>query len=133
MNYFQVLGIVFGLAALLKPIYMHVIPWDENKFIAKAYSAKRPAWVVFVVVLGLGLVVFTWYMHLTTEVPYSIVITVLFSLTAIKGLVLLLDYQRFQQWVAGMLQRSRGREIVKVDIAVGVFGAALVLLSWFLY
>ncbi len=133
MNYFQVLGLVFGLAALLKPVYMHVIPWDENRFLAKAYDAKRPSWVLAVVVLGFALVAFTWYMHLTAGVRYSIVITLLFSLTAIKGLVLLLDYERFQKWVAGMLQRNRGREIVKVDIGVGVFGAAIVVLSWVLY
>jgi hypothetical protein len=42
MNYFKVLGIVFGLAALLKPFYMHLLPWDENQFIEKFYSEKRP-------------------------------------------------------------------------------------------
>jgi len=32
MNYFKVLGIVFGLAAFLKLFYMHFLPWDENSF-----------------------------------------------------------------------------------------------------
>ena len=133
MNYFQTLGLVFGLAAMLKPFYMHVLPWDENAFIAKAYAQRRPAWVVPVVVLGLALVAITWYMHLTTDVPYSLVITILFSLTALKGLALLLDYERFQRWVAGMLAKDRGRQVVLIDAAVGVFGLGIVVLALVVY
>ena len=133
MNYFQGLGLVFGLAAMLKPVYMHVLPWDENAFIAKAYATRRPAWVVPVAVLGLALVALTWYVHLTTDVPYSLVITILFSLTAIKGLTLLLDYQRFQRWVAGMLAKDRGRQVVLIDVGAGVFGLGVVLLAVLVY
>jgi hypothetical protein len=133
MNYFQTLGLVFGLAAMFKPFYMHVLPWDENAFIAKAYAQRRPAWIVPVVVLGLALVAITWYVHLTTDVPYSLVITILFSLTAIKGLALLLDYERFQRWVAGMLAKDRGRGVVVVDVVVGVFGVAIVVLALVVY
>ncbi len=133
MNYFQGLGLVFGLAAMLKPVYMHVLPWDENAFIAKAYATRRPAWVVPVAVLGLALVALTWYVHLTTDVPYSLVITILFSLTSIKGLALLLDYERFQRWVAGMLSKDRGRGVVLIDVAVGVVGLAIVLLAVLVY
>ena len=54
MNYFLVLGMLFGLAAMLKPVYMHVLPWDGKAFIAKTYDARRPAWIVPVAVLGLA-------------------------------------------------------------------------------
>jgi len=133
MNYFQGLGLAFGLAAMLKPFYMHVLPWDEQAFLAKAYAQRRPAWVAPVAVLGFALVALTWYVHLTTDVPYSLVITILFSLTAIKGLALLLDYERFQRWVAGMLAKDRGRQVVMIDVAVGVFGLGVVLLAVFVY
>ena len=133
MNYFQVLGLVFGLAAMLKPFYMHVLPWDEQAFLAKAYTQRRPVWVVPVAVLGLALVALTWYVHLTTDVPYSLVITILFSLTALKGLALLLDYERFQRWVAGMLAKDRGRQVVLIDAAVGVVGLAIVVLAVVVY
>jgi hypothetical protein len=133
MNYFKLLGLVFGLAAMLKPFYMHVLPWDEHAFIAKAYAERRPAWVVPVAVLGLALVALTWYVHFTAEVPYSLVLTILFSLTALKGLTLLLDYTRFQRWVAAMLARDRGRGVVVVDVAAGAFGLAIVLLALFVY
>lgn len=133
MNYFKALGLVFGLAAALKPVYMHLLPWDENAFIAKAYGRQRPAWIVPVALVGLALVALTWYMHFTAGVPYSLILTLLFSLTAIKGITLLLDYERFQAWVAGMLARDRGRGIVLVDVAAGVIGVAIVLLALLVY
>jgi hypothetical protein len=133
MNYFKILGIIFGLAAFLKPFYMHIIPWDENKFIAKAYSEKRPAWIVPVAVLGLALVALTWYMHFTADIQYSLVITILFSLTAIKAIALIFDYKRFQEWVKGMLSQDKGRGIVLVDIGASIFGLAVIVLTLYFY
>ncbi len=49
-----------------------------------------------IALFGLGLVALTWYMHFTLGIANSIYLTVLFSLTAIKAVVLLLDYQKFQ-------------------------------------
>ena len=56
MNYFKILGVTFGLIAFLKPFYMHLLPWDENRFIAKAYTEKRPGWIIPVALIGLALV-----------------------------------------------------------------------------
>ena len=133
MNYFKVLGILFGLAAFLKPFYMHLLPWDENSFIEKFYSEKRPPYIVAIALLGLGLVALTWYFHFTLDVANSIYITVLFSLTAIKALVLLLDYQKFQKTVAAMLSRDRGRRIVLVDIGASVIGLVILIVTYYLY
>ncbi len=133
MNYFKVLGIIFGLLAMLKPFYMHLIPWDENKFIAKAYTQKRPKWIVPAAIVGLLLVAFTWYKELTTDVAYSMVITFLFSLTAIKALMFIFDYEKFQKWVAGMLAQRQGRKIVYIDIAVGLFGLVIIFASILIY
>ena len=133
MNYFKVLGIIFGLLAMLKPFYMHLIPWDENKYIAKAYAQKRPKWIVPVAILGLLLVAFTWYKELTTNIPYSLVITILFSLTAIKALMFIFDYEKFQKWVAGMLAQKQGRKIVYIDIVVGLFGMIITVASILIY
>lgn len=133
MSYFLGLGLVMGIAALLKPVYMHLIPWDENRFLAQTYAKKRPAWLVVVAGLGLLLVAFTWYMHFTAGVAYSIVITLLFSLTAIKGLKLLLDYPAFQQWVTGLLRREGGRRIVWIDLGVSLIGLIMIVVSLWLY
>ncbi len=133
MNYFKILGLVFGLAAFLKPVYMHLIPWDENKFIATTYSKKRPAWIVPVAVMGLLLVAFTWYKHFTAGVPYSIILTLLFSLTAVKGITLLFNYDQFYKMVAKLLSKNKGRDIVIIDIAAGIFGLVLILLAILVY
>lgn len=129
MNYFQILGILFGILAFLKPFYMHVLPWDENKFIAKTYTKKRPKWILIIAILGLLLVALTWYMELTTEIEYSIIITILFSLTAVKAIIFILDYKKFYNWVAGMVEKDKGRKIVVVDILAGLFGLILILSS----
>ncbi|MFW5792963.1 MAG: hypothetical protein ACOCWC_01665 [Bacteroidota bacterium] len=129
MNYFQILGLGFGLAAFLKPFYMHLLPWDENRFIAKTYSGKRPKWIPFVALIGLALVGFTWYMELTTDIKYSVIISVMFSLTAIKAIFFIFNYQKFQKWVADMLSKNNGKKIVAVDVLAGVFGLVLMVLS----
>jgi hypothetical protein len=133
MSYFKILGIAFGLAAMMKPVYMHLIPWDENKFIAKAYSKKRPKWIVPVAIAGLLLVAFTWYKELTTDVAYSMVITIIFSLTAIKALLFIFDYEKFQKWVAGMLAEKEGKKIVLIDIVAGIFGLIVIVASLLIY
>lgn len=133
MNYFKILGIIFGLAAMLKPFYMHLIPWDENKFISKAYTEQKPRWVIPVAIIGLLLVLFTWYKELTTEIPYSIVITIIFSLTAIKALLFIFDYKKFQQWVAKTLAEDKGKKIVFIDIAAGILGLLVIIASILIY
>ena len=133
MNYFKALGLIFGLIAFLKPFYMHILPWDENKFLEQTYAEKRPTWILPVAISGILLVCFTWYMELTTEIPYSIIITVMFSITAVKALVLIFDYKRFYQWVAGMLSKDKGKKIILVDILTGIFGLIMIVLSILLF
>ncbi len=110
-----------------------MIPWDENKFIARAYSKERPGWIVPVAILGLLLVAFTWYKEVTTDVAYSLVITIIFSLTAIKALLFIFDYEKFQKWVAGMLVEKEGKKIVLIDIVAGVFGLIVIVASLLVY
>lgn len=133
MNYFKILGIIFGLVAALKPFYIHLLPYDENKLLNKAYSSERPIWILPAGILGLLLVAFTWFKELTTEVPYSIIITLIFSLTAVKAFLFIFDYQRFQKWVAGMLEEKKGRKIVIIDILVGILGIIVMIASILLY
>ena len=133
MNYFKALGILFGLAAFLKPFYMHLLPWDENSFIEKFYSEKRPPYIVIIALLGLALIALTWYLHFTLGIANSLYLTILFSLTAIKALVLLIDYNRFQKTVAGMLRKDRGRGVVLVDIGASVIGLIILAVTFYLY
>ena len=132
MYYFKILGIVYGFLAMMKPFYMHLIPWDENKYIAQVYSKKRPLWIVFIAIAGLSLVAITWYMELTTSIPYSLVLTILFSVTAIKASMLLINYQSFQKWIEKLLMAERNKKIIAIDIAVGIFGFLIISSSLFL-
>lgn len=129
MNYFKILGIIFGTVAFLKPFYMHILPWDENSFIAKTYTDKRPWWIIPVALAGLALVAFTWYKELTTDIKYSMVITIMFSLTAIKAIMFIIDYSRFRKWVEGMLSKDGGRKIILTDLFVSFFGLVLIALT----
>lgn len=133
MNYFKALGIIFGLAAFLKPFYMHLLPWDENSFIERFYSEKRPPWIIAIALFGLALIALTWYLHFTLNIANSIYITVLFSLTAVKALTLLFDYPRFQKTVASMLKKDKGKSIVLVDIGASVIGLIILVLTFLLY
>ena len=129
MNYFKALGVLFGFAAMLKPVYMNLLPWDENKFLAKTYAKKRPVWIIPVAIFGLLVVAFTWYIELTTDVTYSMVITIIFSLTVIKALLFLFDYQRFYSWLQRKLKEDSGRKIIIVDIWAGALGIIVVVTS----
>ena len=129
MNYFKILGICFGLIAFFKPFYMHLLPWDENRFIAKTYTEKRPGWIVWVALIGLGIVGLTWYMELTTSIEYSWIVTIMFSLTAVKAILFIFDYRKFYKWAAGMLNKDKGRKIIVVDIFAGLFGVIMIVLS----
>ncbi len=133
MNYFKVLGIVFGLAAFLKPFYMHLLPWDEKSFLERFYSEKRPPCIVVIALLGLGLIILTWFMHFTLDIANSIYLTVLFSLTGLKALILLLDYQRFQKTVAAMLSKNSGRGVILVDIGASIIGLVILVLTFVFY
>lgn len=133
MNYFKVLGILFGLIAMLKPFYMHILPWDENKFIKKAYTERRPSWILPTCLVGILLIGFTWYKHFTSNVPYSIIITVLFSLIGIKTFALIFNYQQFQKWVSEMLNKKKGRKIKVIDTFVGLFGLLILILTFKFY
>jgi hypothetical protein len=133
MNYFKILGIIFGFATLLKPVYMHLLPFDEMKFIKKAYGEKRPWWIVLVSLIGVFLVGLTWYNHFTLDVKYSIVITLIFSLFAIKIFFLLFSYKNFQQWVANLVKKDKGKKVILIDIYVGIIGLIILILTFILY
>ena len=101
--------------------------WETRK----AYSKRRPAWVVGVGVLGLLLIAYTWYRVLTDSVAYDWVIAVLLSLTGVKALMFLFHYHRFREFVVQvMADRTRLR---KINVAVVAFSIILVAMGIFVY
>ena len=119
---------------MLKPVYMHLLPWDEIKALTGTYTKKRPKWIIPVAIVGILLVTFTWYKELATDVPYSIIITLIFSLTIIKAFLFLFDYEKFRRWISGMVSEKNGwKKVVLVNILTGIFGLIVVVTSLLIY
>lgn len=132
MAWFKIIGTFFGLTALLKPIVFHLFPWDENAFLQKAYSEQRPVWAFPVAITGVALVGWTWVMECIIRHPRTIFITILFSLTVIKALLLLVRYESFQKWVQNMTRRNKGRSVLIMDIGIGILGLAVLAWTFFM-
>jgi hypothetical protein len=133
MNYFQVLSIVFGLILILTRPAIQFFPKQWNAFeLNTAYTEKQPRWVWFVGLFGLGLVAFTWYKHFTAGVLYSLVITLLLTLTLVKMSQVLFNYQQFRAFVVRVLEKDR-KTLALINIAALILGVASLLIGFLLY
>src|SRR6056297_906988 len=76
--------------------------WNEWEM-KNAYKEEKPKWIYIVSILGVLLVGYTWYMVITTSVPYSWIIATLISLTLIKISNLLFNYNKFREFASSVL------------------------------
>jgi uncharacterized membrane protein YdcZ (DUF606 family) len=133
MNYFQILSFAFGAILILTRPAIQFFPKQWNAFeLNKAYTEKQPGWVWIVGVLGLLLVAFTWYKHFTAGVPYSLVITILLSLTLIKMSQVLFNYKQFRIFVARVLEKDR-KTLALINIFALLLGISSLFIGLFLY
>ncbi len=133
MNYFQVLSIVFGLILILTRPAIQFFPKQWNAFeLNTAYTEKQPRWVWFVGLFGLILVIFTWYMHFTAGVTYSIVITLMLTLTLVKMSQVLFNYEKFRAFAVQVLEKDR-KTLTLINIFALFLGLASLIMSFLLY
>ena len=133
MNYFQVLSIVFGLILILTRPAIQFFPKQWNAFeLNTAYSEKQPRWVWYVGLFGLILVIFTWYMHFTAGIPYSIVITLMLTLTLVKMSQVLFNYKQFRAFAVRVLERDR-KTLTLINIFALFLGLASLIMGLMLY
>lgn len=133
MNYFQILSLVFGALLILTRPAIQFFPKQWNAFeLNTAYTKKQPRWVWVVGFIGLLLVAFTWYMHFTAGVPYSLVITLLLSLTLIKSYQVLFNYEQFRSFVVRVLEKDR-QTLSLINVGVLILGLGTILIGIFLY
>ncbi len=133
MNYFQVLSIVFGLILILTRPAIQFFPKQWNAFeLNKAYTEKQPRWVWYIGLFGLGLVAFTWYKHFTAGIPYSLVITLLLTLTLVKMSQVLFNYKQFRAFVVQVLEKDR-RTLALINIFALILGIASLLIGFLIY
>lgn len=130
MLYFKCLGLIFGIIAFLKPFYLHILPFDEKKWIEKMYPKEKPYWINLISVLGIILLIVTWIIELLTQISFSIVISLLFSFTIIKIIVLLFNYKKFYKWVTNLLKKEH--QLFVIDGFVSLFGLILILFTIFI-
>ena len=132
MNYFQVLSIVFGLILILTRPAIQFFPQRWNAFeLNTAYTEKQPRWVWFVGLFGLALVILTWYMHFTAGIPYSIVITLVLTLTLVKTSQVLFNYKQFRSFVVRVLERDR-KTLTLINTFALLLGLALLIMGFLL-
>jgi uncharacterized membrane protein YdcZ (DUF606 family) len=133
MNYFQILSYAFGALLILTRPAIQFFPKQWNAFeLNKAYTEKQPRWVWIVGALGVLLVAFTWYKHFTAGVPYSLVITLLLSLTLIKMSQVLFNYKQFRIFVARVLEKDR-KTLALINLFALLLGISSLLIGLFLY
>ena len=125
MNYFQVLSCVFGAILILTRPLIQFFPKRWNEFeLNTAYTEEQPKWIWYVGGVGLLLVLFTWYQHFSLDVPNSLAITLVLSLTLLKTSQVLFNYEQFRQFVVRVLTEDR-IVLVKINIAATIFGLAV--------
>ncbi len=105
--------------------------WKEFE-LNSAYTEEKPKWIWYVAIVGLIVIIFTWYMHFTTDVPYSIVITLIVSLTVIKTSQVLFNYEKFRAFVVKLFTEDR-KTLTKLNIVILILGIAVFSLGLFLY
>lgn len=133
MNYFQGLCFFFGALLVLTRPAIQFFPKKWNDFeLNTAYTENQPRWVWIVALVGLLLVGFTWYKHLTTDIAYSLVITIILSLTLIKTSQVLFNYQRFRQFVVHVLIEDR-KKLAVINTVALILGVVVISLGFNLY
>ncbi len=133
MNYFQILSFIFGAILILTRPAIQFFPKQWNAFeLNTAYTEKQPHWVWFVSIFGLGLVALTWFMHFTAGIPYSIVITLVITLTLVKMSQVLFNYQQFRAFVVRVLEKDR-KTLSLINVSALLLGVGCLLIGFFLY
>ncbi|HDQ93589.1 MAG TPA: hypothetical protein ENN89_05640 [Synergistetes bacterium] len=108
MLYFQFLALVFGTVMLTLAPFMVLRGerWVEL-FRDIMYPEKQPVWVWVSGAATVILVLLTWYVELTTRVPYSWIMTIFISLGIPKSYLLTFQYPRTRNFVFSLMERGR--------------------------
>jgi len=104
--------------------------WNEWEM-KNAYKEEKPKWIYIVSILGVLLVGYTWYMVITTSVPYSWIIATLISLTLIKISNLLFNYNKFREFASSVLNDKKKK--MQLTISVFIMSVMFILLGYNLY
>ena len=133
-NYFKILSLAFGTFIIIMRLIVHLTPEEKwNHFeLQVAYTEKKPPWLWIGGLLGIALAGYTWYMHFTAPVDYSLVITLIISLPLLKASQVLFNYNRFREVVTSILTENRA-VLHKINVVMVIFGVALIFMGLYVY
>lgn len=133
MSFFAAFSIVWGTIMIGLRLFMHLIPkaWSEFE-LNQVYTEKKPRWVWGLGLLSILIVALTWYKEITTDVPYSLFLTILVSLTLIKIFQLVFNYTHFREFVKRALVEDR-KILRKINLATTIIGTILIFLGIFIF
>lgn len=133
MSYFAVLSIGFGLLLVLTRLLINLLgdAWSEFE-LNKAYTEKQPRWLWLVGFWGLILIAFTWYKYLTTDIQYSIVITIIITATLVKIVQVLFNYKNFRLFAKRLLIKER-QKLLALNGILLFLGLVLIAMGIFIY
>ena len=131
-NYFSYLCFVWAIIGIVTRILMMVYgdrwsKWEMNH----AYKKEKPKWVYLVSILGVALVLLTWYQVFSLSIEYSWVIALLLSLTLVKISALLFNYQKFRIFASEILNNPKKK--LKLNISVFIVSIIMIVLGVFVY
>ena len=131
-NYFSYLCFVWAIIGIVTRILMMVYGDRWNKWeMNHAYKKEKPKWVYLVSILGVALVLLTWYQVFSLSIEYSWVIALLLSLTLVKISALLFNYQKFRIFASEILNNPKKK--LKLNISVFIVSIIMIVLGVFVY
>ncbi|WP_034328487.1 hypothetical protein [Alkaliphilus transvaalensis] len=131
--YFKLFSIIWGALMIGITLIMHIIPKQWNDFeLNKIYTEERPKWVLAAGAIAILIVATTWYKEMTTDISFSIFLTLLVTITLIKIAHIMFNYVNFINFVIKALVEDRSI-INKINVTTTVLGLFLILFGFFIY
>jgi hypothetical protein len=135
MSYFALLSIVIGALLCVKwPLTFAFPQWSERLITQRLYTDEKPRWIWLVIPFGLSLIVLTWYMHFSSDVPYSIVLTLIVTVSMLKMAEMVFNYAEFREWLdLAVVEPLRRSSLDSFQVALTVAGMILIALGIYIY
>jgi hypothetical protein len=98
VDYFRFVS--FFLVILLGPavVWLFAAPGSYRRLAERVLTEKRPGWFIVTWILMLAWVIYTWYRFLQVPNGTTLVLTVILSLTLIKGYYAVFRYETFRSF-----------------------------------
>lgn len=132
LNYFSYLCFFWAFIGIVTRILMTVYgkrwnEWEMNN----AYKEEKPKWIYLISILGIFLVIFTWYQVFNLNIRHSWIIASILSLTLIKISALLFNYEKFRAFASETLNNPKKK--IRLNVSVFIISIIMISLGIFLY